>query len=127
MISVKLTGLDTLRANFARHPEIVETAVTKALGLSLSAAEMEAKKRTPVDTGYLQGSIGGEGGYSYVRGLTAGVGTNVQYAVYVEQSDKAHHKTGQAHYMEEGVEASLPFVKQKFEDAMTEIGEKLVQ
>lgn len=125
MITIKFTGLDNLNENFAKHPKIVLDAINKALGLSLSAAEMESKKRTPVDTGMLQGSIGGEGGYSFIRGLTAGIGTNVEYAAAVEFSDKMKHRVGQAHYMEQGVEAAMPFVKEKFEDAMKEIGEKL--
>lgn len=121
MISVRFTGLTKLIENFDRAPDIVEKAVQKALGLSLASVEMEAKKRTPVATGYLQGSIAGEGGYEYIRGLTAGAGTNVQYAVYVERNDKAHHNNGEAHYMEHGVQAAAPFIKEKFQDAMKEV------
>lgn len=125
MITVRFTGLDALRENLVNAPDTVEKHVSKALGLSLSAVEMEAKKRTPVDTGLLQGSIGGEGGYSYVRGLTAGVGTNVRYAVYVETNERARHKTGQAHYMEEGVGAASDFIQDKFEEAMENIANDL--
>lgn len=126
-VSISITGLDSLEENFARAPEIVEASVGKALGLSLAEVEHQAKDRTPVDTGYLQGSIGGAGGYSYVKGLTAGVGTNVQYAGYVEGNTKAKHKTGQAHYMQDGATAALPFIKEKFEAAMEEVAEALVQ
>ncbi len=127
MITVSFTGLAELQETFGRSSSIVEEAVKKALGLSLSAVEMESKKRTPVDTGLLQGSIGGEGGYSYIRGLTAGIGTNVQYAIYVEQNERARHNTGEAHYMEHGVEAASPFIKEKFEGAMEEVARKLTE
>lgn len=127
MLSVKITGLDELEKNFSRHREIVETAVQKALKKSIAMAETEAKKRTPVDTGLLQGSIGGEQGYSYVRGLTAGVGTNVKYALFVEMSDKSRHKVGEAHYMEHGVQAALPYMQDAFTDAMKEISEELAK
>lgn len=127
MITVRFTGLDKIRENMASAPDIVEKHVQEALGLSLAAVEMESKKRTPVDTGLLQGSIGGEGGYSYVRGLTAGVGTNVHYAVYVETNEKARHKVGEAHYMEHGVEAASDFIQNKMEAAMEKIADDLVK
>jgi hypothetical protein len=127
MIAIKLTGLDELITNFAQHPQIVESAVKKALGLSLSETEHQTKVRVPVETGYLQGSIGGEGGYSFVRGLTAGIGTNVQYAIYVESNTNARHRTGQARFMEDGVQAAMPFVQKSFEDAMEDIAKQLTK
>lgn len=126
-ISIRLTGLDSLAKNFADSPQIVEEHVGKALGLALAHVEMEAKQRTPVDTGSLQGSIGGDGGYSYVKGLSAGIGTNVVYAGYVEGNTKARHKTGQAHYMRDGAEAALPDIQERFEHAMEEIAQALVK
>lgn len=127
MITVKLKGLDTLIKNFDDAPDIVEEAVKVALGLSLSEVEHQAKKRTPIDTGYLQGSIGGEGGYSYLRGLTAGIGTNVQYAMYVEMNTKARHRVGQARFMQDGVTAASPFISKKFEEAMETVADKLAK
>lgn len=124
-ISVTLTGLDSLIENFNKSPAIVEEAVQKALGKSLAYVEMEAKKLTPVDTGLLQGSIGGEGGYEYIRGLSAGIGTNVVYAGYVEDNEKAHHKTGQAHYMEDGLKQAVPAIIEQFEGAMQDIAVQL--
>lgn len=126
-ISITFTGLDSLIANFERNPEIVVEEVQEALGKSLAGVEMEAKKRTPVDTGLLQGSIGGEGGYTFIKGLSAGVGTNVVYAGYVESNERAKHKTGEAHYMEHGALAAVPFIKEQFEAAMERIADKLTE
>ena len=127
-ISISFTGLDTLAENFRRSPKIVEEAVKRALGKALAHVEMEAKKRAPVDTGYLQGSIGGEGGYRFLHGLTAGVGTNVEYALIQELGEKFRHpKTGQAHYMEHGARAAAPAIKDEFEAAMQEVANQLTQ
>lgn len=124
-LTIRFTGLESLSAAFAKAPDIVEECVKVALGLSLAEVEHQAKVRTPVDTGYLQGSIGGEGGYSYIKGLSAGVGTNVVYAGAVEANEKAKHKTGEAHYMEHGAEAATPFIQDTFEGAMVAVAAKL--
>lgn len=126
-LSVTFTGLAELEGQFAKSPEIVEAAVQKALGLSLAEVEHQSKERTPVATGLLQGSIGGAGGYSYIKGLSAGIGTNVVYAGYVEDNEKAHHNNGEAHYMEHGVEAATPFIEKVFGDAMNDIAVKLTE
>ena len=127
MLTVRFTGLENLIENFQRSPAIVTEAVQKALGHSLAEVEHQSKERTPVLTGYLQGSIGGEGGYSFIHGLSAGVGTNVVYALRQEMGDNFHHKTGEAHYMERGVGASAPFIKREFEGAMDEIAAQLTK
>lgn len=127
-ISVTFTGLDRLVENFKQSPEIVTTEVTKALHQSLAAVEMEVKKRTPVDTGYLQGSIGGAGGYTFIHGLSAGIGTNVVYSLAQEMGDGFRHpKGGEAHYTEHGAQAAVPFIEQEFEKAMEGIAKQLTK
>ena len=121
LITVRFTGLDNLAKNFEKYPQIVEPIVQKALKSSIAMAETEAKRRTPVLTGLLRSSIGGEQGYSFIRGLTAGVGTNVRYAIFVEMSDRAHHKIGESHFMEKGVKAARSYIQQQFEIAMREL------
>lgn len=94
------------------------TVACKAVG---EKAVSYAKGDTPVDTGRLRNSItyttmgyGGSDTYSNKAGevFTGGsafgggsssrtiyIGTNVQYAKYVEFIERYHHKTGKAHYL----------------------------
>ncbi len=62
-----------------------------------------------------------------MRGLTAGVGTNVHYAIFVESNEGAKHRVGGAHFMERGGEASMPFIKSQFEKAMENLAGDLTK
>lgn len=67
-------------------PEVqdaVEDAVTKALEEIGLTAEGYAKKKCPVDTGRLRNSIS-----HAAKEQTVYIGTNVEYAVYVEMGTK---------------------------------------
>ena len=58
--------------------------------------ERYAKADCPVDTGRLRNSIS----HSVNEGeQTAYIGTNVEYAKYVELKDSLHHNTGKAHFL----------------------------
>lgn len=61
------------------HPEIVERATKVFLEEAATVVKGQAKRLVPVDTGNLKGSI-----TSRVEGWEAIVGTNVEYAEYVE-------------------------------------------
>ncbi len=66
----------------SRLPEVqdaVEDAITKALEEIGLTAEGYAKKKCPVDTGRLRNSIS-----HAAKEQTVYIGTNVEYAVYVE-------------------------------------------
>lgn len=56
-------------------PELMENIVTE----TALRVDREAKKRCPVDTGNLRASISMD-----VKGIEAEVGTNVEYAPYIE-------------------------------------------
>ena len=53
-----------------------------------------AKEDAPVDTGRLRNSITHQ-----TEGNDEYIGTNVEYAVYVELIDRYHHTTGKAHFL----------------------------
>lgn len=126
-VSVKISGLEEIEKWLEKAPEILVQAIQKALANSVAMVETEIKKRTPVKTGYLQSSIGGErGGYSYIKGLTAGVGTNVEYAWRQEMGDSFRHPiSGEAHFTEKGAQAAIPYIEQEFEKAMNEVANSL--
>jgi len=115
MIAIQITGLEKLANRMSTAPREVERQLSMALGRGIAMAEGEAKRRTPVDTGYLRSSIGGSGGYSFVRGLIAGVGTNVKYAIYVHENKRAKHRVGEARFMEKGALAAVPFITSEVE------------
>lgn len=69
--------------------DAMERAKERALWAIGARAETHAKKETPVDTGRLRNSIA-----HAVKGDAAYIGTNVEYAPYVEfgtKRTKAHH------------------------------------
>jgi len=55
----------------------------QAMGKAIEMTEGNIKRRTPVKTSNLRTSIGGAGGYKYIKPLKAEVGTNVKYAAAV--------------------------------------------
>jgi len=118
MIKVKVEGLENLAQKFNEAPDVFAKEVTKALGYGIAMVETESKRLTPVDKGLLKASIGGStDGFKFVRGLTAGVGTNVKYAVFVHESF-AKHKTGERKFMQKGAEGSVDYIKQVFAEAL---------
>ncbi len=123
-----MTGLADLQEKFkiAGDAMLIDV-IQEALGKSIAMVETAAKRLTPVATGLLRSSIGGEQGFSFVRGLTAGVGTNVKYAIYVEMNDDARHTVGQAHFMEQGYKNSEQFVQAQFQGALEKLAKKLAQ
>ncbi len=124
-IQVSVTGLGDLIKRFRQAPDIVEKVTQKALVASISMVETESKRRTPVDTGLLRSSIGGSQGFKFLRGLTAGVGTNVRYAIYVHEGF-GKHTVGQRKFMEKGLRASSSFIKKRFGEAMEDLAKFLV-
>lgn len=115
MLSIKITGLDRLTSRMKSAPRTLEREISNALGRGIAMVETESKRRTPVETGYLKSSIGGAGGYSFVRGWIAGVGTNVKYAIFVHERMGLRHPVGGAKFMEKGAKAAIPFIRKEIE------------
>ncbi len=89
MSEVKVTD------NSAIFKDAKDRAIEAALEAIGMTAERHAKADTPVDTGRLRASI------SHAVDAdekAAYIGTNVEYAIYVELKD-SKHKVGQAHFL----------------------------
>lgn len=71
----------TFKWNGKQHKKRMENAIIIALRQCALLVEAEAKRICPVDTGRLRASITYE---IDENGLIARVGTNVEYAIYVE-------------------------------------------
>jgi hypothetical protein len=127
MLSVTFTGLKEARQFFKKSPQYFEEEIGIAIGRSLAMFGTEMKRRTPVDTGLLRSSIGSESfGYSYVRGLTGGIGTNIRYAVYVNDGN-ANHVDGQSRFVEAGLEAGTPYFEKEIQKALERLANKINQ
>lgn len=78
-------------------PEVlaeINRKIPLALQLVGEAAEGYAKEDCPVDTGRLRNSIT----YKVVD-ADCYIGTNVEYAIYVEFIDRYRHISGKAHFL----------------------------
>lgn len=86
-----------------------------ALGLESIGQEAEgyAKDECPVDTGRLRNSISHE-----VQEDDVYIGTNVEYAPYVEYRDKARHTTGKAHFLRDAATTHTNHYKAIMEAAL---------
>lgn len=62
-------------------------------------AEGYAKKDCPVDTGYLRSSIT----HKMPEQRRVQIGTNCEYAKYVELNDRVHHPVGKAHFLRDSI------------------------
>ena len=72
-----------IESHLSEVQDAVEDAITKALEEIGLTAEGYAKKKCPVDTGRLRNSIS-----HAAKEQTVYIGTNVEYAVYVEMGTK---------------------------------------
>lgn len=80
----------------------LQSKVSKALEMMGMQAEKYASESAPKKTGRLRDSIthtiGADG-----NGKAAYIGTNVEYAIYVEMDDRKRHTNGKAHYLHDAV------------------------
>jgi len=144
-ITVQVGGMKRLLNNLVGTSRTIEKEIDRALRKSLFVVEREVKSRTPVTTGRLRDSIGGAEGWRWVKGRVASIGTNVRYAIYVEEGTKPHvifprvkkalfwkgalhpvkrvmHPgTKPVRFMERGATASLKGIEKCFNEAMEKV------
>ena len=77
----KIKGLDQWFRKTDNKSKELEESVKSLIAETAYKIESDAKKLTPVDTGNLRRSIKTD---IKEDGLTAEIGTNVEYAIYVE-------------------------------------------
>lgn len=111
-----VNGLLEIKAD---NTKAIQSAINQALAKGLEgvglAAETAAKLLTPVDTGRLRNSIT----HQVAPGERAVyVGTNVEYAKYVESRDDVHHETGQAHFLRDAATDNADKYRQIIEAAL---------
>ena len=147
MANNRVIGLEIteIKSNRAEVMEAVEHAMHEAVALMAEEVEGNAKKDCPVDTGLLRNSItyafAGQMpvqlGYADNSGsqfatygvstpdvsdesITAYVGTNVEYAPYVEFRS-AHHESGKSHFLRDAATGHIARLKSICETALKKL------
>lgn len=98
-MSATVIGADKVAANMQKAAVSIEAAVGDAVREAAMMVEREAKINVPVDTGRLRGSIGAE----EQTPLLFEVGTNVEYAAFVEFGTS---KAAAQPYLEPAIESA---------------------
>ena len=110
---IAITGTNQMAVRLSTITNRLATAQKMALFTEASIEMVEAKRRTPVDTGALRSS--GMVHAPTVTVLNTSVrltfgGPAVQYAWHVHEDVHAFHRVGQAKYLESVLNESRPFM-----------------
>lgn len=111
-----LRGAAAMLAKIQRVKKLFPDHVATALRQEMEIEATEVRRRTPVDTGELRGSVqvvgpARQGSRLYVM-IVAG-GTAAPYAIYVHEDLEAFHKVGQAKFLESVILESRPYMLQR--------------
>lgn len=106
-IRIKVNNIDRAKAECAE-------AVKKALMICGNNWENHAKDLVPVDTGRLKNSLTHE----MKDEDTVAIGTNVEYAKYVEFGDRMSHRVGQAHFLRDAGQNNIEEYKNIIESEL---------
>lgn len=110
---MSLTGGDKVRGTIKRVKSGFIDEVGRALYQETQIEATEVKRRTPVDTGTLRGTIHVVGPFrsgNRIWTLIACGGPAAPYAVYVHENLSAFHKVGQAKFLESVILESRAFM-----------------
>ena len=83
-VKIEFKGLARILARYQKLPENVERSIADGINKAAGIVEGRAKKKCPVDTGNLRGSIHIMRRATAGKEMSATVGTNVEYAPFVE-------------------------------------------
>ncbi len=82
-VKITVNGLARLQAKMSKLPDKVDEALARGVNQAIGLVEGSAKRNCPVDTGHLRGSLHVTK-QATPQDASAAVGTNVEYAPYVE-------------------------------------------
>src|SRR4051812_28276540 len=80
----------------------------------------ESQKRVPVDTGELRDSGFTVPAYFEGDQVRGGVGYGADHAMVVHEDLEAHHRVGQAKYLESVINESAPYFSERVAESMHE-------
>jgi len=112
----KVTGVRAIRAKLKQMSSALALKTGQALYQEALIEQKESMRRTPVDTGALRASHE-TSDFKFV-GNTIEVAIKVggpaaPYAVTVHEDLEAHHKVGQAKFLESTLRESAPFMLER--------------
>lgn len=81
--SIRITGIEDLRHKLA--PDLFSASLARGLRAVVEEVKGDVQRRTPVKTGRLRSSV-----TAHVSGLRGTIGSNVNYARFVEDDTKPH-------------------------------------
>ncbi len=82
-VVIKIKGLNRIRRQFAKHPQIVGEHVSKAINRTIEAIRAKTVPITPVSTGRLVGSYARDSKQATPTRLFGLFASNVEYAGFV--------------------------------------------
>lgn len=120
MIKVTIPNLAKVKNAFSKYPALTAKEVQTALLKSITEIQRDSRMVTPVDTGRLRTSIGQAGGEGIfeVKKMSAEVGTNIKYAVYVHEGTKYMPARP---FLQQGVDRAMSKIKEYFKDAVENV------
>jgi hypothetical protein len=122
--AIRTEGLTETLEMLGRFPERAKDLLSGGLYTVAEEVMTRAKEIVPVDTGNLKSTghvappeiRGNEASVELGFGGTAGKGTEVGYAFYVHEDMTAHHRVGQAKYLEQPLSEAMD----KIDDRLAE-------
>jgi hypothetical protein len=90
---------------------VVEKAALRAVDIAGLAMLGDAHQLCPVDTGFLQSTATDVPAAVVGQSIKKVIGFNADYAAAVHENLTAHHKEGQAKYLEEAMRRGMPKVE----------------
>jgi len=108
MINFKILGLGKVQKNLNNFEQELKKSLERSVLISAIKVETDAKKLAPVDTGRLRSSITHDW-----KGTTARVGTDVNYAPYIELGT---YKQKAQPYLYPALQMNMNFIKKKIAD-----------
>lgn len=120
-MSVRIDGMAALRRTLVEVTTEGRAIAAREVMRSTLNIQAGAKKRAPVDTGRLRNSIATE---IERDGLTGVVGTNVEYAPFVEWGTS---KMPAQPYLLPAHEEEVPHFLRRLRDALAKIGGRVIR
>jgi hypothetical protein len=113
---VKFTGTQAMIGKIRDYARTFPDRAGAALRKETEIEATEARKRTPVDTGNLRGTVHAEGPERKGRTISCDVvagSSSEDYAFIVHEDMDAHHRVGQAKYIESTINESAPHMLER--------------
>ena len=120
MITMKIKNAGAITKAYTQIPQIMNERMKDALEKSASLVENSAKRKSPVNLGFLKKSL------MKPRGINSGdrqvyVGSNLDYAIRQHENIHYRHKVGEAKFLQKGLEENKNKIIKVFQIMINEV------